>query len=73
MKPSIVIKTKGGRRYLQIKTIDGALIDLGLASVLKNRQVASLALDNEYNALHNRKNRIRSSHNGRNPPAMKLL
>ena len=61
MKPSIVIKTKGGRRYLQIKTIDGDLIDLGLASVLKNQQDASLALDNEYNALHIRKNRIRSS------------
>jgi hypothetical protein len=67
MKPSIVIKTKGGRRYLQIKTIDGDLVDLGLASVLKNRQVASLALENEYDALRNRKNRIRSSHDGRKP------
>jgi hypothetical protein len=50
---------------LLIKTIDGEVVDLGLASVLKNRQAASLALDNEYEAFRNRKDRMRSSHDGR--------
>ena len=51
MKPAIIVKTKGGKRYLQIKTVDGDLIHIGSASVLKNWQVAKAALKMAYESL----------------------
>ena len=51
MKPAILVKTKQGKRYLQIKTVDGDLIHIGPASVLENWQIAFAALENEYEGL----------------------
>jgi hypothetical protein len=48
LKPAIKIKTKGGRRYIQIITANGALIHIGPASEVDNWRVALRALYDEY-------------------------
>jgi hypothetical protein len=48
LKPAIKIKTKGGRRYIQIITANGALIHIGPASDVDNWRVALKALYDEY-------------------------
>lgn len=51
LKPAIKIKTKKGKRYLQIMRVDGLLVHIGPASVLENWKVAFLAIEEEYHAL----------------------
>jgi hypothetical protein len=51
LKPAVRIKTKKGKRYLQLKNADGDIIHIGPTSDLENWQVASRALEDEYKSI----------------------
>jgi hypothetical protein len=50
-KPAIIVKTKKGKRYLQIRTVQNNLIHIGPASDPENWLVAFTALQEEYEML----------------------
>jgi hypothetical protein len=51
MKPAITIKTVKGKKYAQLRTIEGALIHLGPLSKKETWTQAYIGLDDEYQAL----------------------
>jgi hypothetical protein len=51
LKPSINVKTKGSKGYLQVRTVFGDLIHIGPVPNIENWRVAYRALLNEYKAL----------------------
>jgi hypothetical protein len=53
MKPSISVKTKSGKRYLQVRTAFGDLIHIGPTTNTENWRVAYRALCREYTVLAN--------------------
>lgn len=50
-KPAIIVKTKKGKRYLQIRTVQNNLIHIGPASDPENWLVAFTSLQEEYEML----------------------
>lgn len=47
-KPSLVVKTTGGRKYLQIRTLAGGLIHLGPSRDIENWAIGIKALREQY-------------------------